>query len=382
MSFQIWPLPIKSNKLEKRSILFLVQLPPPVHGAALRNEFLAKSILLHNSFDIKVMRLDFAKSVKDVGAFSILKLMKMIGFSVRLFFKLLAKKPNLIYYNFAMRGIALYRDWFFVRIAKLFGVPLVLHLRTQGVKEQVAKSSLKLKLFKSALSSTTIVCLSEYLATDIETVYQEQPEIVANGIDMVVTDEAIHNKKENSVPVFLFLSNLTRSKGIFEFIDALKILHDKGLECRGKVTGPEYDVKISYLEQYIIDSGLEGIVEITGPVYGDDKFQKFLDSDVFVFPTWFEAFPGVVLEAMQSGLPVISTMEGAIPEIVDNGNTGFLVVQKDVESLAEKMEILAKDRGLRDKLGAAGRIKFKELYTSATFEQEMKKVFESALIAR
>jgi len=365
--------------LEKKTILFLVQLPPPVHGAALRNEFLSKSTLLHSSFDIEVMRLDFAKSISDVGAFSVMKLVKMLGFSFRLFIKLLTKKANLIYYNFAVQGIALYRDWFFVRIAKLFGVRLVLHIRTQGVKAQVSNSGVKRALFKSAFSNTTAVCLSKYLATDIETVYPAQPQIIANGIDVIVSQEDINNKRENKIPVFLFLSNLTRSKGIFEFIDAIKSLDSKGMKCRGTVVGPEYDVKISYLQQYIKDCNMEAIIEVNGPVYGDDKFQAYLNSDVFVFPTWFEAFPGVVLEAMQSGLPIISTTEGAIPEIVDEGQTGFLVPQKDVSALADKMKQLLLDKSLRIRMGAAGRKKFEAQYTSATFEQEMKGVFVKAL---
>ncbi|MBN4072153.1 glycosyltransferase family 4 protein [Flavobacteriales bacterium AH-315-E23] len=363
----------------KRSILFLVQLPPPVHGAALRNEFLSKSALLNEMFDIDVMRLDFARSISDVGKFSIVKLIKMFSFSIRLLFRLLFGSPDLIYHNFAVKGIALYRDWFFIRLAKLFRVPIVLHLRTQGVREQAAQSSIKRALYKGAFTNTTIVCLSNFMAKDIESVYSERPRIIANGIDLVITDSDINNNKENSVIKFLFLSNLTRSKGIFEFIDAMATLKDIGHQFKGEIVGPEFDVKGEELQQYLKEKGMDAIVEISDSVYGDEKFQKYLHSDVFVFPTWFEAFPAVILEAMQCGIPVVSTKEGAIPEIVDDGNTGFLVQQKDVPGLAEKMELLLRDKSLRNKMGADGRIKFVERYTSATFAQNMNEVFKSAM---
>jgi len=363
----------------KASILFLVQLPPPVHGAALRNEFLSKSKVLNTNFDLEVMPLDFAKSIGDVGAFSIMKLVKMIGFSFRLFFKLLSSKYDLVYYNFAVRGIALYRDWLFVRIVKLFSVPLVIHIRTQGVREQAAHSSLKRNIFKNAFRSTTVICLSNALAKDVETVCNTAPKIIANGIDLVVTDADLSAKKSNTVPKFLFLSNLTRSKGVFEFLDSLKILLENNQEFTAEIVGPEFDVKIGFLQQYLEDRGLGDRVTITAPIYGDGKFQKFLDSDVFVFPTWFEAFPGVILEAMQSGLPIVTTREGAIPEIIEDGKTGYLVQQKDVAALAEKMTLLSGDEGMRQKMGAAGRAKFVKEYTSGIFEQEVDKAFKEAL---
>ena len=78
---------------------------------------------------------------------------------------------------------------------------------------------------------------------------------------------------------------------------------------------------------------------------------------------------------MQFALPVVSTFEGAIPEIVDDGVTGFLVPPKDVISLAEKIEILINNKNLRIQMGDAGRKKFLEKYTLDKFEQNLLKVF-------
>ena len=325
------------------------------------------------------MRLDFAKSISDVGVFSIMKLLKMIVFAIRLFFKLLFHKPDMIYYNYAVKGIALYRDWFFLRIAKLFGVTMILHLRTQGVKEQAAQSSMKRSIFRGSFSNTTLVCLYEYMALDVASVYVKKPQIIANGIEMVIRDVDLENRKEHTPVKFLFLSNLTRSKGIYEFIDALAVLQKKGCVFRAEIVGPEFDVTVEALHQALREKSLHDQVEISEAVYGDAKFQKHMGSDVFVLPTWFEAFPAVVLEAMQCGIPVISTHEGAIPEIIDDGKTGYLVRQKDVSGLAEKMEILLKDKELRINMGAAGRHKFVRAYTSAIFEENMKNVFNEAL---
>ncbi len=115
-----------------------------------------------------------------------------------------------------------------------------------------------------------------------------------------------------------------------------------------------------------------------GPKYGEEKSRLFLQADIFCFPTYYppEAFPLVLLEAMQFGKPVVSTYEGAIPEIVDEGVTGFLVPPKDFHALSEKLEILIADSELRERMGKAGRMKFFEKYTVDIFERNLLKVFE------
>ena len=79
---------------------------------------------------------------------------------------------------------------------------------------------------------------------------------------------------------------------------------------------------------------------------------------------------------MQFGLPVVSTYEAAIPEIVDNGFTGFLVDKNAVIQLAEKIEILIADPNLSKKMGDAGRKKYEQEYTLEIFEEKMIDVFQ------
>jgi glycosyltransferase involved in cell wall biosynthesis len=79
--------------------------------------------------------------------------------------------------------------------------------------------------------------------------------------------------------------------------------------------------------------------------------------DAVVLPTWFsrEGHPGVIVEAMMAGVPVVSTVHMAIPELIRDGENGLLVPPRDVEALAGAIRRLADDPGERAAMGAAHR---------------------------
>jgi glycosyltransferase involved in cell wall biosynthesis len=126
---------------------------------------------------------------------------------------------------------------------------------------------------------------------------------------------------------------------------------------------------------------LTGLAEITGPRNGGDKLIEYKNADIFVFPTYFEAFGLVNLEAMQYSLPVVSTLEGSIPEIVIDGKTGFLVAKQNAQLLAEKIGLLLDSRELRMTMGKNGYQRFIENYTLQHFESNINAVFQEVISA-
>jgi len=365
------------NQKVKSKILFFVPLPPPVHGAALRNKSLIESKVLNSAFEISVIPFDFATSINDIGRFSILKLTKMVGRLYTVVHTMLRFGPQLVYFNFSVYGHALYRDFLFALIFKSFRTNVVFHLRTQGVKSQSTNSNFKRILFKTAFRNATVICLSDYLAKDVEDVYQPRPLVVNNGIEDVFPKYTLSS--DRSIPIILFLSNLSRTKGILDLIGALEILKSESIPFEALIAGGEGDLLVKDIQAELKSKSLTPNVRVLGPIFGDEKFKLYCSTDIFVFPTYFEAFPGVVLEAMQFCLPVVSTFEGAIPEIVDDGVTGFLVQKQNVNDLAEKLKILLKVESLRKELGNNGRNKFVKKYRLNDFENKMVKVFNDIL---
>ena len=121
------------------------------------------------------------------------------------------------------------------------------------------------------------------------------------------------------------------------------------------------------------------MVNYWGRKYGCDKEEYWRSADIFVFPTLNEAFGLVLLEAMEHGLPCVSTDEGGINDIIDNGKTGFLVPSRDAESLSESIGKLLNDSCMREKMGDRGRRVFEQRYTQDFFEENMLHILNQVL---
>lgn len=364
-------------KIDRPRLLFFLPLPPPIHGAALRNKSLVESKLIQAYFETQVIPFDFAREVDDVGRFSLLKLAKMVQRTFTIINKLINFRPNLVYFNISLFGFALYRDFFFVAIFKLFRAPLLYHLRTQGVKVQVSRSRFKRALFMYVFKNVNVICLSPLLATDISDVFKSEPIIVHNGIaDLNPT--GLRQRNINSKPVVLFLSNLSVSKGVLDLVESFRILKERSVAFEGWIAGPSQDVSITELQQVLSKANLREVI-VLGGSYGEAKLKLLGAADIFVLPTHFEAFPGVVLEAMQFFLPVVASNEGAIPEIVDDEKTGLLVEKRNPAELANALERLLRNQDVRVTMGIAARQKYVANYTIDIFEKKMINAFEKAM---
>ena len=172
----------------------------------------------------------------------------------------------------------------------------------------------------------------------------------------------------------LFLSNLNESKGVYILLKACFLLQQKGLDFECDFVGGEGDISKEQFHKRVIEYYLNERINYIGQLYDEAKQKTFAEADIFAFPTCYETFGLVNLEAMQNQLPVVSTLEGGIPDVVENGVTGFLIPTNDAEALAEKLEILINDPDLRSKMGKAGRKKYEKEFTLDIFEQNLNNI--------
>lgn len=360
----------------------MVQVPPPVHGASLRNQSLFQSELLQGAFELRLLPLAFADSIRSIGRPSGKKIIKTFNYAIRLITTLVRFRPPVAYFTLTPAGGAFYRDCLFVLILKLFGVRRIYHLRGIGITRAMSKGGFNRWLYLFVFRNSYVVCLSRKHLEDISGLNYKKHFVVPNGIKTEIKPEWVQTQKREKIS-FLFLSNFVRSKGVIDFIDALAELAGKAVKFDACIAGADYDLTRSEIENYVAEKQLTASVRVFGPVFGEEKFRLIGSSDIFVFPTYypFELFPGVILEAMQCSKPVISTYHGVIEDIIDNESTGLLVPTRRVTELAESMYDLAINPDRAYEMGRKGKEKFEEEFTLTKFEQNVKAVFEEVLDA-
>ncbi|MFZ2170327.1 MAG: glycosyltransferase [Methylococcaceae bacterium] len=354
---------------ETPKILCLLQLPPPVHGVSQINAYIVSHPIWFNCAELHVTELNFANSIHDVGSVRLAKLVALFKVLSKQVLMLLRYRPTIAYFTFTPTGISFYRDLILLFVLKLFGVKnIYLHLHGKGIEKEVNKRPWLKGLYKFAFKRTQLILISPLLYFDIAKVaVDSQIHYLPNAIPATVNSAEIKSAMERrvtrEVPQLVFLSNMILSKGPIELLKAVSILIDKGLRFKVTFSGSWFDDGCNDLfYSYVEAEGLSQYVEYIGPTYGTEKKELLLNGDIFVFPTYNDIFGIVNLEAMEAALPIVSTYEGAIPEIIVDGQTGFLVAKHDVAALADRLALLICDTELRIKMGLNGRKKFEEMF--------------------
>ena len=248
----------------------------------------------------------------------------------------------------------------------------MLHYHNKGVRINQHKFFDDL-LYRILFKNTKVILLSERLYEDVSKyVKKEDVFFLPNGIPVINLEDNILPKK-NSVPKLLFLSNLIESKGVYVLLDALKILNDNNVKFHCNLVGGAGDISLKQLNQKINNLKLQNCVSYLGKKYNHEKHKIFQSSDIFVFPTFYhnETFGIVNIEAMMFGIPVISTSEGGIPDIVKDRETGFVIDKQNPNQLAEKIKWFIDNPEEAILMGEKGREYFLENYTLEIFERRM-----------
>ena len=168
-------------------------------------------------------------------------------------------------------------------------------------------------------------------------------------------------------PLIVAVGRLIAKKGFPNLIRACALLVEHGRSFRCEIFGE--GPLGNQLHDQIDESGLKELVQLPGPKPQHELRERLAAANAFVLPSVPEAeggmdnLPTVIMEAMATGLPVVSTTVGGIPEMVIDNETGFLVEPHDVGALAGAMEKITNDRSLAQRLGHAGNERAQRLFS-------------------
>lgn len=365
----------------KPKILFILHLPPPIHGAAMVGKWIHDSEKINEQFDCRYINLTAAANLSDIGkigigkVFSFSRMMNRIRRTVKVF------KPDLVYVTPNAAGGAFYKDFMVVNMLKRMGCRVLCHYHNKGVRRRQIHS-FDDQLYRSFFKDIKVLLIVPQLYHDMKKYLRiRDTYFCPNGVPMKLDHEP-EADRHNEVPEILYLSNLFVSKGIIDLLDALYLLRGDGYKFHCTVVGAEAAaMNGEKLQEEIESRHLGTMVEYVGPKYGSDKDMYLDRADIMAFPTFYpkECFPLVNLEAMERKIPVVSTYEGGIPYMIKDGETGLLSDSRNPIALSQALAKLIENPELRISMGEAGYKFFKSEFTIDKFIDRLINVFNRVL---
>jgi len=166
----------------------------------------------------------------------------------------------------------------------------------------------------------------------------------------------------DDMPVVTFAARLLKDKGVLEFIDAIRILRDRGVKARYWLVGAPDPGNPSSVSQADVSEWVSlGLVEALG--LRSDMTVVLSASNVVVLPSYREGLPKVLIEAAACGRAVVTTDVAGCRDAIEPGVTGLIVPVRDVAALADAIEFMIEVPERRKRMGAAGRQLAEQAFT-------------------
>ena len=231
-------------------------------------------------------------------------------------------------------------------------------------------------------NADAIIALTEDMKRGIQKIWDRDAFVVPNGIDLDRFENLSREefrkrlKIEEAEKIIIFVGGLRPVKGVKYLIEAMKIIIDKNRNTKLFIVGDGEERE--YLENLVRNLNLEKHINFIGQVPNEEVREYMAASNVFILPSLSEGFPVTVVEAMASGLPIVATNVRGLPEIVKDGENGFLVEPKNLEEIADKVLLLLKNEELRKRISKRNKEEVKK-YSWKNIVEKLEDVYYECL---
>ena len=243
-------------------------------------------------------------------------------------------KPDLLHAHFS------YPDGFgMIGLAKKWKVPFVISaLGTLERKVAYEGSYTSRQIFEAMNCADKVLSVSEDLKNHIVNlgISEDKVSVVPNGVDIERFKPAGKEYARNMLnlpqdkKIVLFVGALKKIKGVDYLIEAAKSFLDTNISLY--MVGRDDGMKKS-LEKRAHELKIDNYIKFTGPVNHEDIPLWLSASDILVLPSLSEGRPNVILEAFACEVPVVATNVGGVPELMINGETGYIVPAKNPDGV-------------------------------------------------
>ncbi|MGE5777030.1 MAG: glycosyltransferase [Chloroflexota bacterium] len=374
------PTTISQNSAQTKVLLFVGPKPPPIGGSPLTVQAMLEELVFYPVVQIILINTSPALDVRK----------KMTGFNFEKVGRSLSILPRYIHEIPHCDAVLVFANDLFVitlvppllLIARLFRKPFYLKPVGAGLDLFIkAQKKIFREYLLSVLRATTgILTQTRLLKEDLKRLGVTNTYYLPGCRPLRPTCPAPEERTDDFR--IIFLGHITRRKGPLLLLEALKLLsqtYDQQVIC--DFYGPIHnEIQDEFLERLssVPNAHYCGVAR---PGSGVHLISQY---DALVLPTYYdtEGHPGVLIEAMHAGVPVISTKVRTFPELITNGWNGFLVPPQNSCTLASAIRLLALQPELREKMGQANYLKGSEFRAETVVAQMLKIIFPDSAFVR
>lgn len=377
----------RQNAHSRPRILVVSPTPPPHSGPEVMT-----AQLLHSPLKDRCRLIHFniskQREVNTKARFDLTNVLYGLFQPLQLFWLMVRHRPDVVYTNLAQNLAGFLRYASFVLTVALFRKPVVVRVMGDGFKQFYARANpiLRWLILLTLGRIDRFIVRAEILKKQFDhLVPPDKLRVVYSGIDTTMFERPRVRANDEEIRV-LFVGYLTKAKGALDLLKTVPMVSARCPGARFHLMGSKLDVErnITYvhnphsneaiLRQLLARQEIADHVKLLGVQTGQEKINSFVNADIFVLPSYAEAFPTVVLEAMAAGLPIVATPVGALPEAFDERNILF-VEPGNLSQLAAAILALAQDRTRRLEMGTLNRQLVQQHFDLSAYAARVEAVF-------
>lgn len=362
-------------------VVVVAEAAPMRGGIATFAETITSDPLLAEQFDVQLLN-TARVATREGGRFNFQNVRFAIADSWQVFQA--ARRADIVHLQLvADRGLPSLRAAALIVASTSGRAKVIAHIHSAvgnaGRPEFASYGSVDRIALKTLRRAAMVCTVSNAGATTMRGFAGSTPvETVDNAIDLVafpVTNSG------GELPIVLFVGVLCRRKGTHELARAGRLLRDQGVvDWKLVVVGGQGPTPEAEYNQIVAEFDAAGLSDsLVGPEHGAQVKVRLAEADIFVLPSYLEGQPIAIIEAMASGLPVVGTAVGAVPDLVRNGIEGRIVEPGDSGALAEALGDLICHHDTRLRMAAASRKRAEELHSLRRLSLRLAGIYRDVL---
>lgn len=278
------------------------------------------------------------------------KVLKAISAYLKFLLYLIFWKPDLVHIHSSFNG-SFYRKLPFIYLSSWWHKPVVNHVHGSAVDELYVNAGEKKKrLVENVFNKCDKLIV---LSDEWKQVFEQF--INSNKIVVIENYSILHdenrNKKDSRQIKILFLGFLSKAKGCYDIPLIVKNVVEEFSNVEFILAGDGNPVEVSHIKSLIELNHLQKYISLPGWIRDEKKEKALSEADIFMLPSYGEAMPMSILEAMGYGLPVISSNVGGIPQLIQQNVNGMMCDPGDIEGFTGALKTLLKDKDLMKTMG-------------------------------